>query len=317
VRRPRSPHQRRPRRLPGLERIRQLVTEEGSASRGRGAVRAGTVFTPTRRPAGIDRFPREMMERYFRPSPTSAASASTTSWPWATSRGPGRLRLQHGGDGPPAGLDVQRRVEAPRPGQPEDVQRAVARRSGGRGADPGGHQRRARPDVGVAEMDELLNRYVLPEWPEADDTRWMHIADANDDEVWRVKEQGRQRLVASSAAASDSALARGVSESDVAWTGETSTPGADAGLRPAVRGLQAATLLLSQPERLKAFSRRGAAHPDRLRRQGPPRRRHRQGDDPPDHLLRPGPRDPQPGWPSSRTTTWSWPVGCIRAVTCG
>ena len=47
-----------------------------------------------------------------------------------------------------------------------------------------------------AEMDELLNRYVLPEWPEADETRWAHIDDANDDEVWRVKEQGRQRLVA-------------------------------------------------------------------------------------------------------------------------
>ena len=26
-----------------------------------------------------------------------------------------------------------------------------------------------------AEMDELLNRYVLPEWPEADETRWAHI----------------------------------------------------------------------------------------------------------------------------------------------
>src|SRR5260370_42619062 len=41
-----------------------------------------------------------------------------------------------------------------------------------------------------AEMDELLNRYVLPEWPEADDTRWMHIADANDDEAWRGEGRG-------------------------------------------------------------------------------------------------------------------------------
>jgi starch phosphorylase len=106
-----------------------------------------------------------------------------------------------------------------------------------------------------AEMDELLNRYVLPEWPEADETRWVHIADANDDEVWRVKEQGRQRLVAFlRQRLRESALARGVSESDVAWTGEILDPRVlTLGFARRFAAYKRATLLLSQPERLKTL----------------------------------------------------------------
>ncbi|MDQ1566163.1 MAG: glycogen phosphorylase, partial [Actinomycetota bacterium] len=106
-----------------------------------------------------------------------------------------------------------------------------------------------------AEMDELLNRYVLPEWPEADETRWKHIDDANDDEVWRVKEQGRQRLVAFIRQhLRDAALARGVSESDVAWTGELLHPGVlTLGFARRFAAYKRATLLLSQPDRLKAL----------------------------------------------------------------
>ena len=45
-------------------------------------------------------------------------------------------------------------------------------------------------------MADLLNRHVLPDWPEADAERWARIAEASDDELWRVQEQGRERLVA-------------------------------------------------------------------------------------------------------------------------
>jgi starch phosphorylase len=104
-----------------------------------------------------------------------------------------------------------------------------------------------------AEMDELLNRYVLPEWPEADETRWAHIDDANDDEIWRVKEQGRQRLVAFlRERLRHSALNRGVSESDVAWTQEVLDPRVlTLGFARRFAAYKRATLLLSQPERLK------------------------------------------------------------------
>src|SRR5690606_7196816 len=51
----------------GLERIRQLVVEEGLTYREAiEAVRAGCIFTThTPVPAGIDRFPRPLMEKYF------------------------------------------------------------------------------------------------------------------------------------------------------------------------------------------------------------------------------------------------------------
>ncbi len=50
----------------GLERIRELVEEGLSYDEAKEAVRAGTVFTThTPVPAGIDRFPRDLMARYF------------------------------------------------------------------------------------------------------------------------------------------------------------------------------------------------------------------------------------------------------------
>src|SRR5690606_8336225 len=51
----------------GLERIRQLVVNDGLSYRQAiEAVRGGSLFTThTPVPAGIDRFPRELIERYF------------------------------------------------------------------------------------------------------------------------------------------------------------------------------------------------------------------------------------------------------------
>jgi glycogen phosphorylase len=50
----------------GLERVRELVQQGLSYDEAREAVRAGTVFTThTPVPAGIDRFPRELIARYF------------------------------------------------------------------------------------------------------------------------------------------------------------------------------------------------------------------------------------------------------------
>ncbi|MDQ1397301.1 MAG: glycogen phosphorylase, partial [Acidimicrobiaceae bacterium] len=52
----------------GLERIRRLITGEGlTIAEAIEAARSGTIFTThTPVPAGIDRFPRELMERYFK-----------------------------------------------------------------------------------------------------------------------------------------------------------------------------------------------------------------------------------------------------------
>ena len=84
----------------GLERIRQLVKDPGLSYREAiEAVRAGCIFTThTPVPAGIDRFPRELIERYFagwavrgrhhprrahgpRPPPGRRAATSASTWP--------------------------------------------------------------------------------------------------------------------------------------------------------------------------------------------------------------------------------------------
>ena len=45
------------------------------------------------------------------------------------------------------------------------------------------------------EIADVLSRYVLPEWDEAGPDLWARIAEAPDDELWRAREQGRERLV--------------------------------------------------------------------------------------------------------------------------
>jgi starch phosphorylase len=106
-----------------------------------------------------------------------------------------------------------------------------------------------------AEMDDLLSRYVLPEWDEAGHERWDRIDDARDDEVWRVKEQGRERLVAFvRRRLKESALARGQSASDVTWCDEVLDPKAiTVCFARRFATYKRATLLLSQPERLRAM----------------------------------------------------------------
>ncbi len=240
----------------GLERIRQLVTEDGLRfHEALEAVRSGTIFTThTPVPAGIDRFPREMMERYFRAFADECGVTFNDLMALGHEPGAGQdspfnmavmgLRLASLSNGVSKlhARVSQKMFSGLWPGVPEAEApiRAVTN---------GVH---ARTWVS-AEMDELLNRYVLPEWPEADETRWAHIDDANDDEIWRVKEQGRQRLVAFlRERLRTSALNRGVSESDVAWTQEVLDPRVlTLGFARRFAAYKRATLLLSQPERLK------------------------------------------------------------------
>ena len=83
-------------------------------------------------------------------------------------------------------------------------------------------------------MSDLLTRYVLPAWNEADDDDWARIDEAHDDELWRAREQGRERLVAFvRQRLRDSLLATGTSESDVAWCAEALDPASSPSASPA------------------------------------------------------------------------------------
>ena len=239
----------------GLERIRQTIVAQGlSYPEAIEAVRAASIFTThTPVPAGIDRFPPELIEKYFSG--------------WAKECGVTIAELMELGHR--AGDEPTERFNMAVMG---------LRLAGRSNAVSKLHGEVSRemfsdlwPDVpteevpiasvtnGVhaktwvsAEMSDLLSRYVLPEWDEAGSDRWDRIDEARDDEVWRAKEQGREQLVAFvRRRLRESALARGLSASDVTWCDEV-LDGKALTLCFARRfaTYKRATLLLAQPERL-------------------------------------------------------------------
>jgi starch phosphorylase len=240
----------------GLERIRRQVVDNDLTYREAiEAVRAGCIFTThTPVPAGIDRFPRELMEKYF--------SA------WCQEVG---VTID----------DLMALGHRPRDERDERFNMAVmglrlAGRSNGvaelHGEVSRDMFRDLWPDLpadevpigaitnGVhahtwtsPEISDLLTRYVLPEWDEAGPERWARIADAPDDELWRAREQGRERLVMFvRRRLREGAQARGFSGSDVAWSDQVLDPWVlTIGFARRFATYKRATLLLSQPERLR------------------------------------------------------------------
>ncbi len=244
----------------GLERIRQSIALEGlSFAEALEATRAASIFTThTPVPAGIDRFPRPLMARYFEG--------------WAQECGVDfdhLMALGHQDGEPPdapfnmavmglrlAGRSnavsalhgaVSRSMFAPLwPGVPVDEVPIGSITNGVH----------ARTWVS-SEMDDLLGRHVLPAWNEAGAERWARVRRVGDEELWRVRDQGRERLVSFVRAHLRSSLsARGLSSSDTAWCDEVLDPKAlTVCFARRFATYKRATLLLSQPERLVALLR--------------------------------------------------------------
>ncbi|MGH2733457.1 MAG: alpha-glucan family phosphorylase [Actinomycetota bacterium] len=242
----------------GLERIRRLMAEEklgfGEAVE---AVRAGAVFT-THTPvaAGIDRFPRWLMEKYFKGWSQSADIDFEEL-----------MALGHGpGDSPEAPFNMA--VLCLRlSGQANGVSRLhgkVSRNLFGN----------LWPDVpeeeipisaitnGVhaytwvsEEMASLFRHHVLPEWYDVEPERWEGILEASDEDIWRAREQGRERLVAFvRRRLKEAGRARGMSEGDLTWCDEVLDPGVlTIGFARRFASYKRPTLLLTEPERLKAL----------------------------------------------------------------
>jgi starch phosphorylase len=242
----------------GLERIRQLVTDEGLRwPEAIEAVRSATIFTThTPVPAGIDRFPRELMERYFAG--------------WAHEVGIGLDELMALGHFPGEDPDAPFNMAV--------MGLRLAGRSNGVARLHGSTSRHMFqalwPPVPAEEtpigsvtngvhgrtwvssqMDDLLSKYVSPAWDEAGPEQWANLDDARDDEVWRVREQGREALVTFVRGRLRAGLLdAGVSATDVAWTDEVLDPRLlIVGFARRFAAYKRATLLLSQPERLRAL----------------------------------------------------------------
>ncbi|MGH9181542.1 MAG: alpha-glucan family phosphorylase, partial [Acidimicrobiales bacterium] len=220
-------------------------------------VRASTIFTThTPVPAGIDQFPRDLMERYLGRwarecglsqdqlmelghAPGEHAGAPFNMAVMAlrlTGRANGVSKL-HG--------QVSRKMFAPLWPGFEDEEVPIGSVTNGV---------HARTWVSP-EMDDLLARYVTPAWSEADAQAWDGLRSARDDELWRVREQARERLVAFVRnRLKVAALARGVSPTDGGWRDEVLDPHIlTIGFARRFASYKRATLLMSQPDRLRAM----------------------------------------------------------------
>jgi starch phosphorylase len=221
------------------------------------AVRAGAIFTThTPVPAGIDRFPRELIERYF--------------GGWASEVGISLDQLMDLGHRPgdavdePFNMAVMGLRLAGRSNGVAKLHGAVSREMFGdlwpdvpTDEDPiGSITNGVHAQTWVApEMADLLTRHVLPGWHEAGGDRWDLLLEARDDELWRVREQGREQLVAFvRQRLRDQLIARGLSASDVEWTDSVLDPKAlTICFARRFATYKRATLLLSRPERLRAL----------------------------------------------------------------
>ena len=143
------PHQRGPRRLPGPGTHPRAGRPASGLDfdQALSAVRAGTVFTThTPVPAGIDRFPVDLVQPLLRRRPAAAGRADRAGLALGAEENPGLFNMAH------MGLRLAQRAngvsrlhgEVSREHVPPPV--AGLRRQ--RGADRLGHQRRARPHLG-------------------------------------------------------------------------------------------------------------------------------------------------------------------------
>jgi starch phosphorylase len=242
----------------GLERIRQLVVGEGlSYPEAIEAVRAGCIFTThTPVPAGIDRFPLELMEKYF--------------GRWCDEVGVKTADL--------VALGHRPGDDADEPFNMAVMGLRLAGRSNGVAQLHGEVSREMFGDLwpdlepdetpigsitnGVhahtwtsPEVTDVLSRYVLPEWDEAGADQWARIAEAPDDELWRAREQARERMVTFvRRRLKEAAKGRGLAGSDVAWADEVLDPRVlTVGFARRFATYKRATLLLSQPDRLRSL----------------------------------------------------------------
>ena len=244
----------------GLERMRRAIVDDGlSFAEAVEATRAASIFTThTPVPAGIDRFPRPLIEAYF--------------GAWAAECGVTVDDLMALGHRPGETAD-----------DPTDQRFNMAvmglRLAGRSNAVSALHGEVSRdmfnelwPDLapdevpigsvtnGVhagtwvsADMTDLLARSVLPEWDEADADSWARVWSTPDDELWRVKEQARARLVAFVRdRVKLRAVGSGISASEATWADDLLDPNAlTIGFARRFATYKRANLLLAQAERLQ------------------------------------------------------------------
>ncbi|GAA4127721.1 alpha-glucan family phosphorylase [Actinomadura keratinilytica] len=247
----------------GLERIRELVSQEGlSFDEALEAVRAGTVFTThTPVPAGIDRFPRELIERHF------GGAAESRDVPLERVLDLG-AETYPGGDPAVFNMAVMGMRLAQRVNGVSELHGRVSREMFG--GLWGGFD---TADVPIGSITngvhtrtwvarEVLD-LVAREAPSAVESGqgWRRAHDLPDTDLWRVRRDLRERLVVEARRRlRESWLQRGASEAEVAWTAAALDPDVlTIGFARRVPSYKRLTLMLRDPDRLRAI----LLHPER------------------------------------------------------
>ena len=182
----------------GLERMRQLITQKGlSFAEAVEATRAGTIFTThTPVPAGIDRFPADLMDKYF--SGWANECGVDIADLMALGHAPGEpgtapfnmavmgLRLASMSNGVSKLHGKTSRLMF------QQLYRAVPVDEVPIGSVTNGVH--GRTWVSSA-MNDLFSKYINPSWEDAGPADWARIAEARDDELWRAREQGKEALI--------------------------------------------------------------------------------------------------------------------------
>ncbi|HWC10320.1 MAG TPA: alpha-glucan family phosphorylase, partial [Acidimicrobiales bacterium] len=239
----------------GLERIRRHVVDDGMTfDEAVEAVRTGTVFTThTPVPAGIDRFARPLMERYFRSWADQCGVSFDTLM--ALGQEPGEpsdtpfnmavmgLRLaSHANGVSRLHARVSRRIFAGLwPAIPEDELPIDSVTNGVHAL-----------SWVSPEMRGLLAAHVAPRWQESGPETWEGVHSIPDADLWAARQAGRHRLVAFARERLRASMqSRRVPEAELGWCADCLDPEIlTIGFARRFAAYKRATLLLSQAERL-------------------------------------------------------------------
>ena len=241
-----------------LERIRRLIVDHGlSFSEAKAVVRPSSVFTThTPVPAGIDRFPRQLMETYF------------TGWCREVGLAFDELMELGHEPGSPDGEEFNMAVMSLR----------LAGQTNGVSALHGEVSREmfaaVWPELPVEEvpissvtngvhartwvcreMSDLFERHVGSDWPEAAPDRWAGFTGVPSSEVWTVRRSARDRMVRYvRARLRQAGLNKGMGEAQVAWTESALDPAVlTIGFARRFATYKRATLLFRDLDRLRAL----------------------------------------------------------------
>ncbi len=182
----------------GVERIRLLVEEHGlDPATALEAVRAATVFTThTPVPAGIDRFERDLVARYFGPGGVPSGLPVQQLLDLGAEAGGDPAVFNMAALGHPPGGARERRLAPARPGGARDVRRLLPRLRAGRGADRPHHERRPRRDLDGAGVRGALPQAGSATASASRATATRRLAEVPDEELGGARDAARARLVA-------------------------------------------------------------------------------------------------------------------------